>query len=357
MNILIIEDEESIRQVLRELLEINGHTVSEAADGAAGVDLAARRPDLILCDINMPKMDGYQTIEAIQRTPQCRDIPFIFLTAIADRSAQRRGMELGAADYITKPFTEQDIVNAIAASIRRQQPLRERIATLIADRHHEAGANWAHELMTPLNGVLGGLELIEAEADTIPPGELKELLGIIRAGAEQQHALSKKLMLHYELERLKITLATAPASSDAPTSIKIGSGEAATTAKRTADLVVRCDSGTVPLASTHLRAAIRELIANAFFFSKPGQPVVVTGTQSDGRYHITIVDQGAGMTAEQCAQAGAFKQFNRNEHHQDGLGLGLGIARSVAEIAGGQLTLQPGPDGRGLQASLNLPCA
>ena len=87
MNILIIEDEESIRQVLRELLEINGHTVSEAADGAAGVDLAARRPDLILCDINMPKMDGYQTIEAIQRTPQCRDIPFIFLTAIADRAA------------------------------------------------------------------------------------------------------------------------------------------------------------------------------------------------------------------------------------------------------------------------------
>ena len=338
MNILIIEDEESIRQVLRELLEINGHTVSEAADGAAGVDLAARRPDLILCDINMPKMDGYQTIEAIQRTPQCRDIPFIFLTAIADRAAQRRGMELGAADYITKPFTEQDIVNAIAASIRRQQPLRERIATLIADRHHEAGANWAHELMTPLNGVLGGLELIEAEADTIPPGELKELL-------------------HYELERLKITLATAPASSDAPTSIKIGSGEAATTAKRTADLVVRCDSGTVPLASTHLRAAIRELIANAFFFSKPGQPVVVTGTRSDGRYHITIVDQGAGMTAEQCAQAGAFKQFNRNEHHQDGLGLGLGIARSVAEIAGGQLTLQPGPGGRGLQASLDLPCA
>ena len=356
MNILIIEDEEPIRQVLRELLEINGHTVEDAEDGVEGVKLAARHPDLILCDINMPKMDGYQTITEIQKLPPCRDIPFIFLTAVADRAAQRRGMELGASDYITKPFTERDIINALAASVRRQQPLRERIETLFTDHQHEAGANWAHELMTPLTGVLGGLDLIEAEADTIKPGELRELLGIIRAGAERQHTVSKKLMLYYELERLKTTPAATPAHADAPAYITAGAGDAAKTAKRTADLTVRCDPGTVPLAGAHLCAAIAELAANAFSFSQPGRPVVVTGTRRDGHYHIDIVDQGVGMTAEQCAHTGAFKQFGRNEHHQDGLGLGLGIARSVAEIAGGRLTLQPGPGGRGLQATLDLPC-
>ena len=356
MNILIIEDEDPIRQVLRELLEINGHTVEDAADGVEGVRLAARHPDLILCDINMPRMDGYQTIEEIQKLPQCRDIPFIFLTAVADRASQRRGMELGAADFITKPFTEREIVNAVAASVRRQQPLRERVETLLQERGLEAGANWSHELMTPLNGVLGGLELIEAEADTIKPGELRELLGIIRTGAERQHALSRKLVLYYELERMKTVPADSSATCDASVHVAAGAGEAAQAAQRTPDLAVRCDPGAVPLAGAHLGAAIAELVANAFFFSKPGHLVSVAGTRRDGRYHIDINDQGVGMTAEQCSQAAVFKQFGRSAHNQSGLGLGLGIARSVAEIAGGRLTLQPGPGGRGLQATLDLPC-
>ena len=356
MNILIIEDDEPIRLVLRELLEINGHTVEDAEDGVEGVRLAARHPDLILCDINMPRMDGYQTIEEIQKLPQCRDIPFIFLTAVSDRASQRRGMELGAADFITKPFAEREIVNAIAASVRRQQPLRERVETLLKERGREADANWSHELMTPLNGVLGGLELIEAEADTIKPGELRELLGIIRAGAERQQALSKKLVLYYELERRRNAPAAASAGCAAAVAAAAAAGDAAQAACREPDLSVRCDPGTVPLAGAHLSAAVAELVANAFFFSKPGQPVSVVGTHRDGLYRIDIVDQGVGMTPEQCAQTAAFKQFGRREHNQSGLGLGLGIARSVAEMAGGRLDLQPGPGGRGLRATLDLPC-
>jgi two-component system sensor histidine kinase/response regulator len=83
-------------------------------------------------------------------------------------------MALGADDYITKPFTERAMVEAISAQVRRQQPLRERLQQLLAERSMVIGANWSHELMTPLNGVLGGLEMIEEEADNIQPGELKE---------------------------------------------------------------------------------------------------------------------------------------------------------------------------------------
>lgn len=121
MNILIIEDEPAIRETLQLCLELNGHTVIAAEDGPAGVRLAAQRPDLILCDVGLPGLDGYGVIAAIQQLPACRDIPFIFLTARAGRDDLRRGMSLGADDYITKPFTQRDILDAIAARLRRQQ--------------------------------------------------------------------------------------------------------------------------------------------------------------------------------------------------------------------------------------------
>lgn len=114
MTILIIEDEESIREVLQELLEFNGHSVLAAPDGVDGLALAARRPDIIICDIHMPRMDGYQVLMELKNSPTLRDIPFVFLTAAAGQSARRRGMELGAADYLSKPFTEKEILNVLA---------------------------------------------------------------------------------------------------------------------------------------------------------------------------------------------------------------------------------------------------
>ncbi|NBR59527.1 MAG: response regulator, partial [Opitutaceae bacterium] len=203
MKILIIEDELDIRETLRDLLELNGHTVAVAIDGPMGISMAAEHPDLILCDIGMPGMNGYQVIAAIKALPACQEIPFIFLTAWADREHQRQGMTLGADDYITKPFTQRDVIDAIAARTQRLQPLRERILALLADRRVVAEANWANELLPPFNGIMGGLEMIEEAAHEIEPDELKELLKIIRANAHQQFALSRKLALHYELERRK----------------------------------------------------------------------------------------------------------------------------------------------------------
>ena len=358
MNILIIEDELSIRQTLQDLLELNGHTVSVAEDGIAGVKLAEHQPDLILCDVGMPEMDGYAVIESIRGLPSCRDIPFIFLTARASRDDQRRGMALGADDYITKPFTEDEIIDAIEARVRRQKPLRERVEKLLTERLFVAGARWSHELMTPLNGILGGLELIEAEADTIQADELRVLLGLIRGSAERQHALSRKLMFHYELERRKV--AASPKKMfrcDAPITIASGANGAAKREGRSSDLAVACEAGEIAILDGVLISAVAEVVENACRFSKPGQPVTVTGAHHGDRYRIEIIDQGCGMTLEECAGIGPFIQFERNKFEQRGLGLGVSLARAVAELAGGSLELQPGPGNCGVHASFDLPCA
>lgn len=356
MKILIIEDEDSIRAVLQEILEINGHVVTPAANGAEGLKAAAAcRPEIILCDINMPLMNGYQVLEGLQKLPELREIPFVFLTAEADRASHRRGMELGASDFITKPFTEREITGVLAAITRRQQPLRERVEKLVTRHSREVGADWSHELMTPLNGVLGGLALLEAEADTIKPDTLRELLAIVRTGAERQLALSTKLVRFYELERLKTRPPSPHAHCDAAEHLAHAANEAAQNVRRLDDLALRAGPGIAAIDATHLHAALTELVANAFFFSKPGQPVSVTGAQRGDRYVIEVEDRGVGMTPAECAAVDAFVQFGRERHNQQGLGLGLAIARSAAEIAGGRLAIRPAPSGQGLVATLDLP--
>lgn len=108
--VLIIEDEAPIRENLKRFLRLEGYTVLEAENGRIGLDLArTERPQLILCDVMMPKMTGFEVLAALREDADLVSIPFIFLTASADRDNIARGIELGAADYVTKPFNLLDL--------------------------------------------------------------------------------------------------------------------------------------------------------------------------------------------------------------------------------------------------------
>lgn len=354
MKILVIEDEEAIRETLVILLEMNGYEVANAPDGETGVTLAAQAPDLILCDIGLPGIDGYEVLKRVRENPASRDVPFVFLTAHADRGAQRRGMELGADDYVTKPFTEHDIVQAIQARIRRQAPLKERVQQLLAERRSQAQADWSHELMTPLNGVLGGLELIESEADSIRPAELKELLSLVRAGAERQHMLSKKLVLFHELEREKAGPPRPDRRCEAGLVVPPAAEAAAAAERRRADLQVDCEPGRIGLDMAHVTAAVRELVENAARYSPVGTPIRVTGRAEAGGYRIEVADEGEGLTAEEQGHVGPFVRFRRPGEMRPGLGLGLAIAEAVAQIGGGTMRGHRGPGGEGWRVELEF---
>jgi DNA-binding response OmpR family regulator len=104
-KILVIEDNSEVRENLEEILELSGYEVVVAEDGKVGVDKAiSEKPDLILCDVMMPRLDGFGVLNILSKRSQTADIPFIFLTAKTEKSDFRRGMNLGADDYITKPF-------------------------------------------------------------------------------------------------------------------------------------------------------------------------------------------------------------------------------------------------------------
>ncbi len=124
-TILLIEDNAPIRENTAEILELAGYRVLTAENGKLGVELALiDRPDLIICDIMMPVLDGYGVLHIVNKNPELAGIPFIFLTAKSERTDLRRGMELGADDYLTKPFDDTELLSAVESRLNRFGKLR-----------------------------------------------------------------------------------------------------------------------------------------------------------------------------------------------------------------------------------------
>ncbi|HWV75199.1 MAG TPA: response regulator [Pseudosphingobacterium sp.] len=129
-TVLIIEDNDDIREGTTEILEMAGFKVFEAVDGKLGVDQALKhKPNIILCDIMMPNLDGYGVLFLLGKHPETANIPFIFLTAKAERADMRKAMEMGADDYLTKPFDDVELLNAIETRLKKK------------DRHGETRTN------------------------------------------------------------------------------------------------------------------------------------------------------------------------------------------------------------------------
>jgi len=128
-KILIVEDNESVRENLREIMMLNGYQVVTATNGREGVELAVQElPDLILCDIMMPELDGYGVFQALNQQPVTSELPFIYLTAKSEQEDFRKGMSLGADDYVTKPFDVTSLLLTIEKRLHKREHLRKSIA-------------------------------------------------------------------------------------------------------------------------------------------------------------------------------------------------------------------------------------
>ncbi len=170
-KILVIEDEQPVRINIVAMLKAEGFQAIPAEDGQVGVQLAQEHlPDLIICDITMPRLDGFGVLEVLQQTPATSTIPFIFLSAKSERSDFRRGMNLGADDYLTKPFTCTELLEAIctrltkhAAVMELKQKLEEiQQSNLLKD---DFVSTVAHELRSPLATMKMAIQLLQTTQD------------------------------------------------------------------------------------------------------------------------------------------------------------------------------------------------
>jgi DNA-binding response OmpR family regulator len=166
-KILVIDDEEMLREEVVIWLVREGFEVAEAADGMAGVESALRNlPDLIICDVTMPRLDGYGVLLEVHANPATANIPFIFVTARAAHDDIRKGMALGADDYITKPFTRQELLQTVEARLQKsaaqeqkhQQEVEELQSALHLEREQrllkaKMVAMFSHDFRNPLSTI------------------------------------------------------------------------------------------------------------------------------------------------------------------------------------------------------------
>ncbi|WP_345255980.1 response regulator [Flaviaesturariibacter amylovorans] len=128
-TILVIDDNNDLRENTAEILDLAGYQTLTAENGKRGVEVATReKPDLIVCDIMMPELDGYGVLHLLKKNPDTERIPFIFLTAKTERSDFRKGMEMGADDYVTKPFEDIELLNAIEVRLKKSEVLEHNYA-------------------------------------------------------------------------------------------------------------------------------------------------------------------------------------------------------------------------------------
>ncbi len=344
-KILVIDDEDDYRAMIRVTLKMIGYDVIEASNGLDG--LAAARmhhPDLVLCDVKMPEMDGYTLLAALKEDPECAAIPFIFLTGNAAKSDMRQGMQLGADDYLTKPFTSDELITAIKTRLVRKKSLQKYYELRFDDIKTSIVRSLPHEFRTPLHAILGYAQILQEESD-LPAEEVKEIGAMIFKSGRRLHHLLENMILFGELQfwmNDQNTIATMRRESMTllPEVIRSASEQEAAAQKRPDAIRIAVKDCPVKISSTHLTKIIEEITNNALKFSEPGTMIAIASEDHNDEVTITIRDEGRGMSPEQIAAVTAFQQFERRLHEQQGAGLGLAIAKTLTELYGGSLTIE-----------------
>jgi two-component system, sensor histidine kinase and response regulator len=349
-KILVIEDEPQIRNNLAEILTLHQFDTATAADGAQGVEMAQHQiPDLILCDVTMPKLDGFGVLAQLRQTAQTAQIPFIFLTSHDDRPSTRKGMELGADDYLTKPCTAQELLSAIQTQLGKRAIAEKETQTKLNQLRQTICYALPHEIYTPLNGIIGGSDLLIQEHFSLLEEEELEIAQSIRESATRLHHLSQNFLIYSELELIASNpekvqaLHNTQESSYVRKVVTEVAYHQADGATRLADLKLELDNSPVNISELKLKKIAEELINNAFKFSQLGAPVHVLGRRDGDRYWLRVLDQGRGMTRDQIENIGGLMQFERKQYEQQGIGLGLSIAKRMVELHQGTLTIESIP--------------
>lgn len=360
-KILVIEDEAAILENIIEVLNLEeDYEVQGARSGAAGLALAESfQPDLILCDIYMPPgLNGHEVLMRLREDARTVFTPFVFLTARSGRADQRQGMNLGADDYLSKPFTPKELLELVQTrlevKIQREQEYEKRLSELRSNLLHTL----PHELRTPLTGILGYSSMILGDFDNLDRNHLLDMVAAIQRSGQRLYRLVENYLLFAQLEVLtSMELKLNPDQQITEvTTIRPTAERKAESHKRQDDLELSISEGALLVTPDDLNKVITELLDNAIKFSTAKTPIVVKGNRVGNQYEFCITNQGRGMSAEEIARIGAYMQFKRRLYEQQGSGLGLVITKRLVELYGGSLVIESELEGE-TKVCVRLPTA
>ncbi len=363
-TILIVEDNISLLEGLKDLLESVGYQVLTAENGSDALDLLEDdvKPDLIISDIMMPRIDGYEFQARVREKPELLGVPFIFLTAKGGRDDIRLGKDLGADDYITKPFDEEDLLVAVRSKLSRWGDLKRVQDEQIAGIKQNILLTMSHEFRTPLSYILNYAEMLEDDIEDSNPQDFRLFIKGIQKGAMRLNRLVEDFVLLVELETGEADKAyqiRRKEIQDFGMWLRMtcrNFEEAASDKGMELILDIPDQLPSLSVDEIYLANAIGRIIENGIKFSRSeSEWVRVMVNVTDEALRISVQDQGIGIPAEEIESLfNVFHQIDRAKYEQQGIGSGLAICQRIVAIHGGSVNVES-EYGVGTMITIDLP--
>ncbi|MCC6904454.1 MAG: hybrid sensor histidine kinase/response regulator [Anaerolineae bacterium] len=360
--ILLVDDDPAILEGVADLRSLYDYNVIAAGNGQEALRaMQEGLPDLIISDIMMPGMDGYEFFEAVRSNPVWTPIPFVFLTARGQARDIRLGNLLGVDAYLVKPFEPDDLLVMVESRLKRARDIQTVTRADVERIKQELITIFSHELRTPLTYIYGYVSLLQENLVVDDP-TVTEMLNGVQKGADRLVRLVEDLMLIVRIDSgvvgMEITL-RRERSSLAQLIEDVVRRLAPTALERNVQLEVSVsDDVVLPCTQVYLEDALMRIVGNGIKFCRTENGVVTIAldtTSQDGFAEITVSDNGIGIEPAQVDRAfERFSQINRRANEQQGVGLGLSIARSIVEFHGGSIHVES-TAGKGSTFRLLLP--
>ena len=338
-KILVVEDDVHIRSNVVEFLLMNEFEVDSANNGVEGLArFESFNPDLVICDIMMPEMDGYTFLDELQRKFPLSLTIFIFLTAKNSQADQRKGMNLGADDYIIKPFTFSELLQTIEKKFEKNAIKLKGLEKVTEKLNNQNYLTPYQEFNTCLSGILTGSQLLLEDANSMLPNfETRSILDVINKSGIRLSRAINNFILNNELlaKKYHLSLEEIPVSFIINTFVHV-----ATNHNRSGDLVLSVDGSFLTTDRFLLKRVLEELADNAFKFSHPGETVALDIFLFPESAKIEIAyPNHKKFNSEMLKNVAPYEQFSSDNQLIEGLGLGLYLSKVIMEFLLGKLVL------------------
>jgi signal transduction histidine kinase len=286
-------------------------------------------------------------------------IPFVFTTGLSDKDSMRKGMSMGADDFLVKPFSSGELLSAIEVRLAKRDELVHEAEKKLSQLRSSITLALPHEIRTPLTSILGFADVLGDDASVLSAVEVAQCGKLIRKAGLRLQRLVENFMIYSQIEVFACDperLAGFKKSELDETARLIAplSRSKAQACGRAADLALDLTTSSAAISESYLKKICEELLDNAFKFSVEGSRVEVR-TYSDSNWFIlSVADSGRGMTREQVANLGAYVQFERTYYEQQGTGLGLIIAKRLTEMHEGRMEFEANSEA-GLIVRVRIP--
>lgn len=361
MKILVIDDDKLIRESIQDILHGAGYDVILATGAQEGLACAfSDSPDLILCDVKMPGITGFDVVKTLRADQRTCAVPIILMTGYAEDFTIREAMDLGGDDFITKPYTSQTIVNAVKARLSRIKSYEKKAEEKIGHFIDRISIVIPHELRTPLASIIGYSDYLLRYHDAIPKEEMLEVLRVMFLAGKDLHDTIEKFILYSRLQAYGSDPAKVKELRQKRTMVQPVVNDLINKAtylwERIEDVHLSVEDLVIAIDDHYLSRMIDNLLNNAAKFSPTGTRITLNVVKEDTYAAISVSNFGRGMTETQIQAISVGKQFERERFEQQGLGFGLANVLGIVRLFGGKMSIQS-TQGEETIVTVHLPLA